>query len=164
VGCVEGEVTYTVNPDGATKVRLDVVTGMPLIPFGQDVAKKPGEQTIDDLRRQAVRSMLETTGVAAWKDVSAEFLPNGKLKFAGTAYIKRLDDFDTRGGFPLLSPRFTAERGADGSLKLVAKQDGKDDHISSKRKPKSLEEIKKMTDAELDQYILLDLIGLQSSK
>jgi hypothetical protein len=164
-GCVEGDVTYTVNPDGSAKVRVDVVSAMPPPLFGGiDPKKKPEEETLDDLRRQAIRPTLEMPGVAAWKDVSAEFLPNGKLKFGGTAYVKRLEDFETQGGIPVLDLKLTAERGPDGSLKLFSKKNGTGDPLSGKRKRKSAEEIKKMTDPELDQYILLELIALQSAK
>src|SRR5262249_10909732 len=105
-GCVEGEVTYTVNPDGSAKVNVDVGTLVPPPLFGSGggpVAKKPGEETLDDVLRQAIRPTLEMPGVAAWKDVSAEFLPNGKLKFAGTAFVKRTADFDAQGGIPILN-------------------------------------------------------------
>jgi hypothetical protein len=166
-GCVEGEVTYTVNPDGSARVRVDVVTVVPLNPvqnFAKKGAKDPGEETLDQLLREAIRPTLESPGVVAWKDVSARFLPDGKLKFAGTAYVKRIDDFDTKGGLPLFGPTFALERGADGSLKLVPGKEEADDPLSKKRKPKTPDEIKKMTDAELDQYILRDLIQLQSAK
>lgn len=162
-GCVEGEVIYTVNPDGSAKVKMDVVTVMPLNLFGPGAPKKPAEETIDDVKRRAIRSTLETPGVAAWKDVSAEFLPSGKLKFAGVAYIKKLEDFDTKGGIPLLGPTLRAESGADGSLKLVAKKNT--EGVSpGRRPPKSPEEIKKMSDEELDRHILLDMIDMQSTK
>jgi hypothetical protein len=162
-GCVEGEVTYTVNPDGSARIRVDVVTVAPPTP-GVPAPKNPGDETLDALLRRAIQPTLETPGVVAWKDVSAQFLPNGKLKFAGTAYVKRLEDFNLQGGLPIPGPVFSAQRGADGSLKLVASGDGPDDPPTGKRKPKSPEEIKKMTDAELDQYILRDLIELQSAK
>ncbi len=166
-GCVEGEVTYTVNPDGSARVLVDVVTAMPPPLFGGGGGpggKKPGEETLDDLRRQAIRQTLEMPGVVAWKDVSAEFLPNGKLKFVGTAYVKRTEDFQAKGGIPLLNLNLAAERGQDGSLRLVAKKNEQDDSPLSRRPPKSAEEIKKMTDAELDQHALRELIDLQSTK
>ena len=165
-GCVEGEVAYTVNPDGSARVKIDVISGMPLNPLGADSgARKPEEESIDDLRRRAVRATLESPGVAAWKDVSAEFLPNGKLQFKGTAYLKRLEGFQAQGGgIPVLGPSLRVERAEGGSLKLVAMGGGQDGIGSSKRKPKTPEEIKKMTDEELDRHILLDLIELQSGK
>ena len=165
-GCVEGEVVYTVNPDGSARVKIDVMTGMPLNPFGENgPSKKPEEESLDDLRRRAVRSTLESPGVVAWKDVSAEFSSNGKLQFKGTAYLKRVEDFQAQGGgIPILGPALRVESVADGPLKLVAMDGGAEGIGSSRRKPKSAEEIKKMTDDELDKQILLDLIDLQSSK
>jgi hypothetical protein len=164
-GCVEGEVTYTVNPDGSARVTVDVVSAMPPELFGGNMgAKKPEEETLDDARRRAIRPTLESPDVAAWKDVSAEFLPNGRLKFVGTAYVKKLEDFDTKGGLPLLSPSMRAGRGADGSLKLVTRDAGEVGVGPSRRKPKTRDEIAKMTDEELDRHILLDLIDLQAGK
>ena len=138
-GCVEGEVTYTVNPDGSAKVLVDVVTVMPPTLFGGGGGpggKKPGEETLDDLRRQAIRQTLEMTGVAAWKDVSAEFLPNGKLKFVGTAYVKRTEDFAAKGGIPLLNLNLASERGGR-LLRLVARK--KTRTIRPFRRPKTPE-------------------------
>jgi hypothetical protein len=164
-GCVEGDVTYTVNPDGSAKVKVDVVSVNPPRFFGGGPgAKKSGDESLDDTLRQSIRQTLEMPGVAAWKDVSAEFLPNGKLKFVGTAYVKRVEDFDAKGGIPLLQLGLASERGPDGSLRLVARRKEKDDLGFSQRKPKTPDEIKKMTDAELDQYVLRELIDLQSTK
>jgi hypothetical protein len=163
-GCVEGEVAYSVNPDGSAKVKIDVVTGMPFNPLGPNGAKKPDPESPDDVRRRAIRSTLESPGVAAWKDVSAEFLPNGKLKFAATAYVKSLEAFDTKGGIPIVGPTLRFERAEGGLLRLVATKDGQDGLGPSQRKPKSPDEIKKMSDDELDRHILLDLIDLQATK
>ncbi len=162
-GCVEGEMTSFVNPDGSAKVRVEVVTNMP-ISLGSPDAKKD-DDSIEALRRKALRAMLESPGISAWKDVSADFLPNGRLKFSGTAYVKKLEQFDLKNGAPLLAATHTAERGGDGSLKLVPKMKGGQNDLNPMgRKPKSQDELKKMTDAELDKYILRELIDIQSSK
>ncbi|MCE9562656.1 MAG: hypothetical protein K8U57_11475 [Planctomycetes bacterium] len=169
VGCVEGEITYTMNPDGATKIRMDIVTiapptfgGGPPGPMG----KNPQDETIDDMLRKTLRSMLENPKVVAWKDVSAEFTPNGKFKFGGTAYVRQLPDYARQGGSPLLNPQFKLDRTPDGGMKLIRKEDsdqpGKPD--PNKRKPKTPDEIKKLTDEQLDAEILHDLIDLQSAK
>src|SRR5262249_37217646 len=107
-GCVEGEVTYTINPDGSAKIQFDVVTVKPPTPF--DPGPKNADEPLDELLRKAIRQTLETPGVVAWKDVSARFQPDGKLKFAGTAYVKRLEDFETgAGSLPIFGPTFNAE-------------------------------------------------------
>src|SRR5262245_61041223 len=90
-GCVEGEVVYTVNPDGAAKVQFDVVTVKP-VDFNLDPGmKKDEEKSLDELLRESLKPMLQSPGVAAWKDVSAEFLPNGKIRISATAYVKKLE-------------------------------------------------------------------------
>src|SRR5581483_5132788 len=84
-GCVEGDVTYTVNPDGSAKIQFDVVTVKPPALF--EPGPKKSDEPLDELLRKAIRQTLETPGVVAWKDVTAQFQPDGKLKFAGTAYV-----------------------------------------------------------------------------
>jgi hypothetical protein len=162
---VEGEVTYTVNPDGTAKVRLDIVTVKMINPNIGAPRKKDEEETLDSLLREAITPILETPGVVAWKDVDASFLPNGKLKFSGTAYIRRVQDFKPM-AFPLLSSNHAVETAADGSFNLVPKNDFDNSSTpsSNKRKKKTPEEIKKMTDEELDKYILRELIEVQTSK
>jgi len=157
-------VTYTVNPDGSAKVKFDVVTVKPFSPYGLPVmgGKKEEDKDIDDLVRDALRPFLESPGISAWKDVSAEYVPSGKLKLSGTAYVRKLQDFKPQGP-PLLSSNFQVERGADGSFKLVASKDT-EPSPTNQRKRKTAEEIKKMTDAELDKYILLERIDLQAAR
>jgi hypothetical protein len=161
-GCVEGEATYTINPDGSAKVKFDVVT-VKQIPFagGGLGGKAEEDKDLDDLVRDALQPILQTPGVAAWKDVSAEYLPNGKLKLSGTAYVRRLQDFNLNSP-PLLAPEFTAEAAPNGALKLSPKEEK--ESTVPKRKRKSDAEIKKMTDAELDKYIHRELIDLQSMR
>jgi hypothetical protein len=163
-GCVEGEVTYTLNPDGTAKVRLEIVT-VKMIDPNIGARKKNEEETLDSLLRDAITPILETAGVVAWKDVDASFLPNGKLKFSGTAYIRRVQDFKPM-AFPLLASNHAVENGADGSFKLVPKNDFDNSPTpnTNKRKKKTPDEIKKLNDEELDKYILRELIELQSSK
>jgi hypothetical protein len=164
VGCVEGETTYTVNPDGSARIQIEVVSGMPLNFAAPPSGKNPDEETLDDLLRKAIRPTLEIPGIAAWKGVHAEFLPNGKMKFSGTAYVKRLEDFTSNGSMPFLIMSCSAKRDSNGALVLKGLKNNNDTVSPAKRKPKTPEEIRKMTDEDLDKHILRDLIELQSSK
>ncbi len=166
-GCVEGEVRYTINPNGSAKIRFDVVTPVPPTLGGPPpgMGNNPMDESIDSLRRNAIRQTLESPGIAAWKDVTAEFLPNGKLKFGGTALVRQISDFKSKGGLPLISSEYRTEATIDGALVLVRKSDPSDNEIGpGKRKPKTPDEIKKLTDDQLDEEILRDLIEIQSTR
>lgn len=166
VGCVEGETTYTINPDGTTKIRMEIVTAVPPNFGGPPRKKDASDETVEGMLRTGIRAMLENPKVAAWKDVSAEFLPNGKLKFAGTAYVRKLSDFSKQGGLPVMSPELMTERTPDGALRIVRKENSNPEKQPdpNQRKHKTPEEIKKLTDAQLDVEILRDLVEMQSAK
>ncbi|MDB5313069.1 MAG: hypothetical protein JWO38_7271 [Gemmataceae bacterium] len=168
IGCVEGEQVFTLNPDGSGKVKIDVVTAPPIEPFGPQ--GKPGEdETIDGLLRKTIRPLLTAPGVTAWKDVTAEFVPDGRLKFVGTAYFKKLDDLDLKIN-PLLGSQFGLGTGPDGSLTLARKKKSKAGNApdnpgfllgTGKKTP---EELAKMPDEQLDAYIMKERVGYQSAK
>lgn len=165
-GCVDGETTYTVNPDGSARLQFKIVTPKELGLFGPPPKKSAVEDPpADELVRSAIKPILETPGIAAWKDVSAEFLPNGKLKFSGTAYVKRLSDFTELKGVPKLGlgpVGASLTREPSGALKFVGTKDKENE--PPRRASKSPEAIRKMTDAELDRHILNDLVELQSMR
>jgi hypothetical protein len=168
LGCVEGEQTYTLNPDGSGKVKMDVVMSPPFEPFGPQPAKKAEDQSLDDMLRNALRPLLDTPGVTAWKDVSASFAPDGRLKFAGTAYFKKLDNFELK-NTPMLGNQYGLKTGPDGALTLARKKgkDGPDSRDGllnfgpGKKKP---EELAKMSDAAVDEYIMKERVGYQTVK
>ena len=54
LGGVEGEQTYTLNPDGSGKVKIDVVTAAPIDPFG--AGGSPKEETIKSSARRSSAS------------------------------------------------------------------------------------------------------------
>src|SRR5688572_6419521 len=101
LGCVEGEQTFILNPNGSGKVRVEAVMVAPYpafpVPFGDPAPGKeknrPGEVSVEEARRESLKMLLTPNTVDAWKDVSAEFAPDGRLKFSGTAYFKSLDEF-----------------------------------------------------------------------
>jgi hypothetical protein len=165
-GCVEGEMTYTVNPNGSAKIHFDVVTVAPP-EFGVSPGSGlPKPQTPNDKLKKAIRGLLESPNVVAWKDVAAEWTQHGKLKFVGTAYVRQLSDFSKQNNsLLLLSPKLGIEKTPEGGMKLTRTTDSDSSKSDpTKRKPKTPEEIKALTDEQLDQDILLDLIEMQSAK
>src|SRR5262245_43175313 len=97
LGCVEGEQTFTLNPDGSGKVKLDVMMPTPADPFVGPPKKADGgapEATPDVLLRKSLKGLLETRSIDAWKDVTAEFTRDGRLKITGTAYFRNAEAFE----------------------------------------------------------------------
>lgn len=166
-GCVEGEQTYTLNPDGTGKVKFDVTLPAPVDPVGGGPKKGGREETPDSLRRKAAKQLLETPQVDAWKDVTLAFTPDGRLKLAGTAYFRNAAAFEIR-NTAFLNPEFALDRQPDGSLALARRKKpvnsapGVD--LTPDKPRKTHDEIAKLTDKELDDLILRDRIEYQSSK
>lgn len=149
-GCVEATLTYTLNPDGSGKVKIDAVVP----PWGGTAGP------LDELVKDTLRHILQNSeGVTAWKEVSAELRDDGKVRFVGTGYF---DDFnDVRFEmFPALAPKLL--KSDDGALTLVFERDDLDelDKAASERK-RALREI---PDAELDEYILRQRAAYQQSR
>ena len=163
-GCIEGEQTFTINPDGSGKVRLDVIMAPPIDGFGGGPSKK-GDDSIEAMLRKHSRPLLESPGVDAWKDVSTSFASDGRLKFSGTAYFKKIDTYELR-NVAFLKSEFALNGAATGPLTLLKANKKKNEQpgLASDRPKKTASEIAKMSDSELDEYILKDRIEYQSSK
>jgi hypothetical protein len=159
-GCVELEQVYTLNPDGSGKVRMEarVPYAGDLIKVSPQGAKPEAEDALEEKLRRHVADMLsKAEGVTAWKDVTAEFAPDGRLHFVGTAYFKNLDDLAMEKSFPLLGTGRLV-RQPDGSLRLYS---------SAKKEPapeKPPREPRTMTDKELDRHILAKRVEYQGGK
>src|SRR5262249_1583181 len=118
-GCIECEQTFTLNPDGSGKVAITLVA--PLSPLDQlfGVADPAGGKrpSTEEKKRRSLDKLLSTArGVDAWKDVSADYLPDGRFKFQGTAYFKDLQPIHFEG--PSGTPARLVPQ-PDGSLRLV---------------------------------------------
>lgn len=166
LGCVEGDETFTLNPDGSGKVKVDVVMTPPFDPFGPQ--PKPNEdESLDDMLRRVLRPLLTSPGISAWKDVSASFAPDGRLKFAGTAYFKKLSELNLQ-GTTLLNPMYAVATAPDGSMVLTPKDQKKGDPgagiLGSGPGQKGPEELAKLSDADLDAYIMKERVRYQSAK
>jgi hypothetical protein len=162
-GCVELTQTITVNPDGKGKVVYDVLMAAEQIELAPPDAK---EKTLaEKLRAAAVNMLTKTKGVVAWKDVTVKWAADGRMHFVGTGYFERLDQLNDNsskdgGGlsFNLPTQAFQLTREKDGSLKIAAKKQAAD--------PKKLAapDPKKMTDKELDEYLLKQRVDYQKAK
>jgi hypothetical protein len=86
-GCFESTDEFTLNPDGSGKVvhqcRFEEVDL-----FGNE--SKP-EDALNGTARKIIQN---SKGVEAWRDVSIKREDDGRIYFRGTAYFRRLDDFE----------------------------------------------------------------------
>lgn len=170
-GCVEGEQTFTLNPDGSGKVRIDVVMAPPAEFVGGPPKKEP--PTVEAARLQSLGVLLKAQGVAAWKDVAASFAPDGRFKFAGTAYFDKLERLDFPNLGPLLGTQLALTPDKGGGLVLAKRPPrGPGAGPPAPEAPslfggpgrKAAADLAKLTDADLDGYILVDRIQYQASR
>lgn len=170
-GCVELRETITLNPDGRGKVVYDLVRPpgeLMLFAASEDKKKKDSpdkkkdpigkREAVDTMKQAAVAKLLEAKGVTAWKDVSAQFLPDGRLRLTGTAYFERLADLmaekegSTSSG--PTSPVFRVTRPKKGELKVALRYEGDGaEHATGGGKKDPRYDVAKMTDKELNDYI-----------
>jgi hypothetical protein len=150
-GCVEGEVVYTLNPDGSGKVKLDLISA----PGGLELAFSKSKDP-DDWLRALVGNQLSKggQGVTGWSDVSGEFLKDGRFRYRATAYFKNIDDLRMD-----IAGRLKLVRGADGALTVRI-----EDPSKKPGKEELPPDFAKMTDAEWDKYLLKERILGQSAK
>lgn len=158
-GCVELNQIITLNPDGRGKVKYDFL--MPAdMSFG--IGDPNGkDKTLDDKKRDALQKFLKQyPSATAWKDVSVEWSPDGRIHLVATAYFDNLDDMQPKSeGFSAPAPYFKVSHPKKGTLKIAGKTDankGKD--------PAPPGDFKKMSDKELDDYILLQRVQFQGVK
>ena len=165
-GCVEMTQTITLNPDGKGKIQYDfrmaAFESVVSFPSGDNKKKSLTEQ-----KREAVEKILtgnEFKKAAAWKDVSAEWLPDGRLHFVGTVYFERLSDLNAdqkqSGSATYFSfEKFDLARSDDGTFKLVLHKDPAKSAVDP-----SDADPTKMSDKELDEYILERRVKYQAIK
>lgn len=167
-GCVDGEQTFTLNPDGGGKVRIDVVMAPPgFLDIGPPA--KDG-LTVDAMRLKSLGAVLRGKGVAAWKDVSAGFAPDGRFKFAGTAYFDQLAAFEIK-ELGVGERNLALEPAPGGGLVFAPKRRGPGGSpVPEPEGPftgpgrKTAAEYARMPDAELDRHILADRVQFQAAR
>ena len=170
-GCIEMTQTITLNPDGRGKVVQEIhiaAMGGFDLNFGGGAPAK--EKSLDAIKNDAaINFVSKTKGVAAWKDVSVKWAPDGRLHMVGTAYFDKLGDMTSGAGgdddklgpagavgSPIPTFDVTVEK--DG-LKIAGK---KADKIPLKKEPTP--DFAKMTDKEMDDYVLKQRVQFQMVK
>ncbi|MEY4918793.1 MAG: hypothetical protein RL616_2706, partial [Verrucomicrobiota bacterium] len=146
-GCFDTQEEFTLNPDGSGKV---VITSL-CAPFEMTTGdeKKTPEQKL----LAKVKGIFDnTSGVAAWRDVTYNLADDGRLAFKGTAYFNDLNKVDFNA---LAIMQFKLVK-TNGTLVLAASM--KDDD-KKKSKP-----VVKLSEEELVAKIKEARAGFQSSK
>jgi hypothetical protein len=88
-GCYDTRQIITLNPDGSGKADLESVFIPP--DWWNDAAAQTNRAGTAALQR-----LIQTAeGVEAWRDVSSEELPDGRIRVRGTAYFPQLNRFKT---------------------------------------------------------------------
>jgi hypothetical protein len=152
-GCFELKETITLNPDGKGKAEVDLVT--PANPAG---ASRGGpDRSLDQIKKEAVGKVLfGHAGVTAWKDVSAEWLPDGRLRFRAIAYFDDLARYSGGEGIGL-APHFQVKKGGEWKLvSSVGKGPGKP--------PKPKLDPKALSDKDLDDHVFKTRVKYQDGK
>jgi hypothetical protein len=176
-GCVEMTQTFTLNPDGHGKVKVEIL--VPAYDFDLAIgnAEKKKEKSLDELRKEAISKFVSNmAGITAWKDVSVSWSRDGRLHMIGTAYFDSLEDLDKQGadGAPQdptkMQPSNTFKsslrlaREPDGTLRLTGKNEGVKEGFLKLSDKKEDADISKMTDKELDDYLLRQRVEYQKVK
>jgi hypothetical protein len=160
VGCVEMKQTITLNPDGKGKVTYDMIgpmAGGPTMPSPDGKEKTLDQKKMDELVKTLT---VGKDGIVAWKDVSAEWMADGKLHFVGTAYFENIEKLGTEN-----AETYSLKREKD-ALTLTVLPKKKVDPIGAPPVPNKpmLPDLAKMTDKELDEFILNERVKYQSNK
>jgi hypothetical protein len=171
-GCVEMTQTITLNPDGRGKVKIEVVTaafdelGGALMGGGEQKKKTPAEMKA----QAAAKFVTDAAGVTAFKDVSASWTREGKLRLVGTAYFNRLEDLTKEDKGPMdptkVQPATMFQNAFQvtldkGTMRLTAKNQGIKEGIKPLGNPDPNVDVAKMSNDELDDYLLTQRIEYQ---
>jgi len=160
-GCVEGELLYTLNPDGSGKVVIDAVMPATANFFGAGAGDRsaPPDQQLEKLRKNLAKQIIQDSrGVDAWENVSVAFQKDGRVRFKGTAYFPDAAKLKIK-TIPVPTPVLDKQA---GKLRLTVKTD--DDKPAPKRDDEKKLDPRKLTGKQLDAYVLLQRVKYQQGK
>ncbi len=91
-GCIHGQATLSLNPDGSGSVRFEGLYNPYLYP--EDTADIP--QTFRVFIRQFKETLTQSDGIDVWKNVNWRILEDGRFYFSAEAYFKSVSAADIR--------------------------------------------------------------------
>jgi hypothetical protein len=156
-GCIEQTQIVTINPDGRGKIQYEIV-----MPGDSPLTSGPGggkEKTLDEMLKAAGARMVSRKGITAWKDVTVKWEPDGRFHFVGTAYFERLGDLWDKQKNDVNFEQFDISIDKESGMKLTLR---KSLNPGAPKKPRP--DFAKMTDKEMDDYVLMQRIKYQTGK
>ena len=91
-GCIQGQATLTLNPDGSGSIRFEGLYD----PYFYPEDSTDIFQTFRIFIQQIKDTLVESQGIDVWKDVNWRILDDGRFYFSAEAYFKSLNDADIR--------------------------------------------------------------------
>jgi hypothetical protein len=177
-GCIEMTQTITLNPGGRGKMKIEILIAAFDFNFepmpGAPGAKKP--KSLHELKKEAATKFAcETPGVTAFKDVTVKWARDGRLHMVGTAYFDRLEDLDKDDNAPKdpfnvkptsnFKSSFKVSLEKKGTMRLTGKNQGvKEGLLKPFDQQDTPVDIAKMSDKEIDEYLLKQRVQYQMVK
>jgi tetratricopeptide (TPR) repeat protein len=93
-GCIQGQATLSLNPDGSGSVKFEGLCNPYLYP--EDTADI--RQTFRVFIQQLKDTLAQSDGIDVWKNVNWRILEDGRFYFAAEAYFKSINNIDIRIG------------------------------------------------------------------
>ena len=176
-GCVEMTQTITLNPDGRGKMKIEILVAafdfqMGPMP-GAPGAQKP--KSLHEIKKEAAANFAcKTPGLTAFKDVRVKWAHDGRLHMVGIAYFDRLEDLDKKDDAPKdpfnvkptssFQNSFKVSLEKKGTMRITAKNQGLQDSVKPLGQQDAPVDFAKMSDKEMDAYILKQRVEYQKAK
>ena len=122
-GCIQQKSEFTLNPDGRGMVVHQYTTTpmqMPM-PMPMPMAPGPGSNPKEDIKRSTLKTLKDSAGVEAWKDVAYNLGDKGTANFKGTAFFSDFNKLKLRVGDAASESTLSLERNKQGDMILEFK-------------------------------------------
>jgi hypothetical protein len=187
-GCFEGKADLDLNPDGtgrivgdltfplqppwtgkkkevSTRVSASAAATPPTVAAASPAAAAPAEETKapEEQMKEVVYDILKrSSGIEAWRDVSFQLLPSGRVHFTGTAYFRDLSRVRI---FPDTKTQISFHSDGGNAMMLVlnSPRETKDDRPRPGREVSEEELAKKMKEMRAAYQAARGRIALDTS-